>query len=130
MRPIDYGGFMTDLIHLSMADLTSKSATFKPRRICRNLPKSRFRSKFERRGRDSNPRDPCGPCGFQDRPIKSAKVILGKGLRREASDPGAQGKRGTDDVPADLAEVIAAWPRLSEGERMQILIKIRCGLAL
>ena len=33
------------------------------------------RALSERRGRDSNPRDPCGPCGFQDRRLNRVKLL-------------------------------------------------------
>ena len=50
---------------------------FAQSRVPKNLPSQvaadrhlRGRSQTQRRGGDSNPRDPCGPTGFRDRPIR------------------------------------------------------------
>jgi hypothetical protein len=79
----------------------------------------------ERRGRDSNPRDPCGPYGFQDRPHDSVNSLPTKGLRQAPSPVVAQGKRAAQKTPSDLAAIIDAWPTLPEAIKAGILAMVR-----
>jgi len=41
------------------------------------------------------------------------------------ANPAAHGKRGARETPADLAEVVAAWPSLDGATRATVLALIR-----
>ena len=71
------------------------------------------------------PGGPCGSSGFQDRRPKSAKGRGGNDLRPQTLRLAAQGKRASDKTAVDLAEVIAAWSRLSEDAQRRVVALIR-----
>jgi hypothetical protein len=60
------------------------------KRKCLQMQAFRDRPKFDRRGGDSNPRDPCGPTGFRNRPVQPLRHLSGK--EAEYSPARARGK--------------------------------------